>query len=76
VCAAEAIGVLIAQAREAGQAAGLDLDAGLDRAQQLLDAGCSAHWQRATFVETGDLRVAYRAVVDATMSSAVADATA
>jgi carboxylate-amine ligase len=76
VCAAEAIGVLIAQAREAGRAAGMDLDVGLDRAQQLLDAGCSAHWQRATFEESGDLTVAYRAVVDATMSSAHADATA
>jgi carboxylate-amine ligase len=76
VCAAEAIGVLIAQARTAGQAAGLDLDAGLDRAQQLLDAGCSAHWQRRTFEETGELEIAYRAVIDATMSSATADATA
>jgi carboxylate-amine ligase len=76
VCAAEAIGVLIAQAREAGRAAGLELDAGLDRAQQILDAGCSAHWQRATFEETGELAVTYRAVIDATMSSATADATA
>jgi carboxylate-amine ligase len=70
VCAAEAIGVLIAQAREAGRAAGRDLDAGLDRASELLAAGCSAHWQRATFEATGSLEDAYRGVVDATMSSA------
>jgi carboxylate-amine ligase len=74
VCAAEAIGVLIAQAREAGRAAGLDLDTGLDRAAQLLDAGCSAHWQRSIFQGTGELSDAYRAVVDATMTSASADA--
>ncbi len=70
MCAAEAIGRLIADARAAGAAKGLDLDAGLDRAQQLLDAGCSALWQRSTFEETGSLADAYRAVLDATMSSA------
>ncbi len=70
MCAAEAIGRLIANARIAGTAAGLDLDAGLDRAQQLLDAGSSAQWQRASFDEGGSLLETYRAVVDATMSSA------
>jgi carboxylate-amine ligase len=70
VCAAEAIGRLIANARAAGQAAELGLDAGLDRAQQLLDAGCSALWQRAMVDEGASLVETYRAVVDATMASA------
>lgn len=70
MCAAEAIGRLIAAARSAGAAAGLGLDAGLDRAQELLDAGCSAHWQRSILEQGGSLEEAYRAVLDATMSSA------
>jgi carboxylate-amine ligase len=70
VDAAEAIGRLIAGAREAGRATGRDLDAGLDRAQELLDAGCSALWQRAMREQGADLATTYRAVVDATMSSA------
>lgn len=70
VCANEAIGVLIANARGASAARGLGLDAGLDRAQQILDAGSSAAWQRELYEQSGDLATAYRAVVDATMSSA------
>ncbi|MCW2974529.1 MAG: YbdK family carboxylate-amine ligase [Thermoleophilia bacterium] len=71
VCAAEAIGRLIAQARLASDANGLGLDAGLDRAQQLLDAGNSGHWQRELYEAAGnDLHAAYRGVIDATMSSA------
>jgi len=69
VCAAEAIGRLITAARTAGAERGLGLDAGLDRAQELLDAGCSALWQRELHQESGSLSVAYRAVIDATMSS-------
>lgn len=69
----EAIARLIAEARAAGVRRGLGLGAGLDRAEELLAAGCSALWQRRTFEETGALDVAYRAVVDATMSSATAD---
>lgn len=69
-CADEAIGRMIIAARAAGRAAGRDLDAGLDRAQQLLDAGCSALWQRSMHQQGADLATTYRAVVDATMSSA------
>ncbi len=69
-CAAEAIGRLISAARLAGAEKGLGLDAGLDRAQQLLDAGCSALWQRSVYEESGSLEDAYRAVLNATMSSA------
>lgn len=70
VCADEAIGALIANARAASRVRDLGLDAGLDRAQQILEAGNSATWQRQLFEEAGDLQTAYRAVVDATMSSA------
>ncbi|MCW2949152.1 MAG: YbdK family carboxylate-amine ligase [Thermoleophilia bacterium] len=71
VCADEAIGVLIANARRASDAQQLGLDAGLDRAQQLLEAGASGLWQRELYETAGhDLRVAYRGVIDATMSSA------
>ncbi|MCW2956009.1 MAG: YbdK family carboxylate-amine ligase [Thermoleophilia bacterium] len=70
VPAAEAIGALIENARAAGVRRGLGIDAGLDRAQQLLDDGCSALWQRQIFRETGSLRDAYGAVVAATMASA------
>ncbi|MCW2928013.1 MAG: YbdK family carboxylate-amine ligase [Thermoleophilia bacterium] len=66
----EAIGRLIEQARAAGRTNGLGLDAGLDRAEQMLARGSSALVQRAAFEESGDLTVAYRGVVDATMSSA------
>ena len=69
MCAAEAIGGLIATAREAGREAGLGLDAGLDRAQELLDAGCSALWQRSLHEQGADLVETYRAVTDATLSS-------
>ncbi|MEO6867078.1 MAG: YbdK family carboxylate-amine ligase, partial [Gaiellales bacterium] len=69
VSAGEAIGELITNARVAGRAAGLELDAGLDRAQQMLDAGSSTVWQRELYAQTGDLHTVYRAVVDATMSS-------
>jgi len=65
----ESIGGLIERARAAGRAAGLGIDAGLDRAEQMLAAGCSAHWQRAMYEESGDLHTPYRAVVDATMTS-------
>jgi carboxylate-amine ligase len=75
-CADEAIGTLIANARAAATSAGLDLHDGLDRAQLLLDAGCSAHWQRDLHAQGADLAETYRAVVDATMTSATADATA
>ncbi|MCW2960121.1 MAG: YbdK family carboxylate-amine ligase [Thermoleophilia bacterium] len=70
VPAAEAIGALIANARAAGTRRGLGIDAGLDRAQGMLDAGCSALWQRSLHAETGSLRDAYGAVVSATMASA------
>ncbi|MCW2925869.1 MAG: YbdK family carboxylate-amine ligase [Thermoleophilia bacterium] len=69
-CADEAIGRLIADARAAGRAAGRDLDAGLDRAQELLHLGCSALRQRAIVADGGTLVDAYRSVVDQTMSSA------
>ena len=71
VCAAEAIGRLISAARLASDANGLGLDAGLDRAEQLLAAGSSGLWQRELYETAGnDLATAYRGVVDATMSSA------
>ncbi len=67
--AAEAIGRLIADARDAGREAGLGLDAGLDRAQELLDAGCSASWQRGLHEQGASLVETYRAVADATLAS-------
>ncbi|MBC7459736.1 MAG: hypothetical protein H7287_00085 [Thermoleophilia bacterium] len=71
VSAAEAIGRLIEQARLASDAQNLALDAGLDRAQQMLEAGSSGLWQRDLYEAAGnDLRTAYRGVIDATMSSA------
>jgi carboxylate-amine ligase len=69
VCADEAIGILINNAQAASDANGLGLDAGLYRARQILAAGSSAAWQRELFTEA-DLATAYRAVIDATMSSA------
>lgn len=69
-CAGEMIGVLIQNARRVSASRGLGLEPGLDRAQQMLDAGCSASWQRDLYEQTGELETAYRAVVDATMSSA------
>jgi len=69
--ARDAIGAVIDAARLASDAKGLGLDAGLDRAQLLLDAGNSSHWQRELYETAGnDLVTAYRGVVDATMSSA------
>lgn len=70
MCASEAIGRLIESARDAGREAGLGLDAGLDRAQQLLDAGCSASWQRSMHESGAASHEVYGAIVDATMSSA------
>ncbi|MCB0878332.1 MAG: YbdK family carboxylate-amine ligase [Thermoleophilia bacterium] len=70
VCAEEAIGRLIGSARQAGRSHGLGLDAGLDRAQELLDAGCSALWQRSLVEQGATIPEVYRAVVHATMSSA------
>jgi carboxylate-amine ligase len=71
VCADEAIGRMISAARVASDTNGLGLDAGLDRAEQLLAAGSSGLWQRELYETAGnDLATAYRGVVDATMSSA------
>lgn len=79
---AEAIGGLIARARAAGLAAGLELDAGLDRAQHMLDRGCSALVQRRIAEQHhaangGDpardgLHSVYAEVVRTTMTSATA----
>lgn len=51
-------------ARDAAAEAGLDCGPGLDRAEQLIEAGCSADWQLETFRQTGSLHDAYRAVAE------------
>ena len=68
----ELIARLIANARVAGTAAGLGLDAGLDRCEAMLARGCSALVQRAASEAAGgELLPAYRQVVETTMTSAV-----
>lgn len=68
--ASSALRRLIGQSRAAGRAAGLDLDEGLDRCESVVEAGCSATWQRAMFEASSSLDETYRAVVAATMASA------
>lgn len=69
--AADWLGELVASARTAGRSAGLGIDEGLDRVEELLRIGDSASRQRALYEESGcDLRAAFSEVVDTTMTSA------
>lgn len=61
---------LIERAGTAGAAAGLRLDAGLERARDMVRRGCSALVQRDELLRAGDLAGAYRYVVETTMTSA------
>lgn len=78
VSAADALHALVDRARAAGTAAGLEIDAPLDRVAELVDSGSSAVWQRGisddVTATTGDqqegMRAAFAAVVTATMQSA------
>lgn len=67
--AREAIGTLIDLASKAARNASLDIQSGLDRAREMLEAGCSASWQRSMLEAGSGLSEAYGAVVAATMSS-------